>query len=98
VEGHFDDFEVPALRPAFSEIIIDQTGLLWIGEYQPLPENRSRWYVFDPSGELKGLVTVPSGAAIHDIAEDYILFQTPNELDIPIVRVHRLRRSPEDEE
>ena len=81
---------LPPVRPAFSQLMHDGDGRLWVGEYSPRPEVRSLWYVFRETGELLGSVRLPPGSVLHDVAGDLVLIQPPHPLDIPIVRVHEL--------
>lgn len=91
----FQAVDLPETRPAFSELIIDKTGLLWVGEYCPVNEDRVLWYVFGDSGVLLGTVTLPAGSVVHEVGEDYILLQPMHVVDLPFVRLHRLRRNEE---
>ncbi len=82
----------PAMVPAFMGVEYDPSGLIWVGEYKRRPELRESWFVFRETGELLGRVVLPTGSEIHAILSDRILLQPPHELDVPVLRVHRLAR------
>ena len=64
--------------PAFSEIMGDRAGYLWVREYDfPLEERPAPlWTVFDPEGWMLGFVETPAALVIKEIGEDYILGRT----------------------
>ena len=82
--------------PAFSELIIDRTGRLWVREANPAdavsvgqtttyPVGPSHWSVFDPRGRWLGDVTMPARFWPKEIGEDYVLGVARDELDVPTV-------------
>ena len=81
--------------PAFSEILSDDAGHLWVREYDFPQESRPAplWTVFDPEGHVLGFIEIPPELRIHHIGEDYILVHTRDELDIEYVQVWPLKRS-----
>ena len=81
------------MTPAFRGLAYDPSGVLWVGEYSPRPELRESWFVFSDTGELLGRVVLPRGSEIHAIAGDRILLQPQHELDVAILRVHRVVRA-----
>jgi hypothetical protein len=89
IEEVFSDEFLPAFAPAFSTLFHDEDGRLWVEEYQPRPELREIWYVFEASGDLLGTVRLSPGAVVHDIIGDLVLLQVPHPLDVPVVQIHR---------
>ena len=81
--------------PAFSTVLADETGHLWVREYDLPGEERPAplWTVFDPEGHVLGFIETPPGLRIHQIGEDYMLVHTRDELDIEYVQVWPLERS-----
>ena len=81
--------------PAFSSIVADAAGNLWVEEYEyPREERPSRlWSVFDPDGRILGLVETPKQIAIGEIGEDYILGWTHDEFDVEVIHIWPLDRS-----
>ena len=88
----FDDFPVPQLWPAFSELMLDHEGFLWVREYG----GSNDWFVFQPTGELAGKVEMPAKSKVYEIGEDYVVLRPPDDLDVPKVRIHRIRRQSGD--
>ena len=81
--------------PAFSTILSDAAGNLWVREYDFPREERPAplWTVFDPEGWVLGFIETPNGLRIGQIGEDYILGHYRDELDIEYVQVWPLGRS-----
>ena len=83
--------------PAFSAILGDDTGHLWVREYDyPQEEGEGSapiWTVFDPNGRVLGYVETPEGLRIRHIGEDYILGHIEDELGVEYVQVWPLVRA-----
>ena len=101
-EGFADEMrkslaETPLAKtfPAFSTILSDAAGNLWVREYDFPREERPAplWTVFDPEGRVLGFVETPKGLRVGQIGEDYILGHYRDELDIEYVQVWPLERS-----
>ena len=73
--------------PAFSGILSDRVGYLWVRERWS-----SIWTVFDPEGRVQGLVEIPSGLRVFEIGEDYILGRKYDELGVEYVQLWTLDR------
>ena len=80
--------------PAFSSVMGDATGHLWVEEYEFPREDRLGvlWTVFDPTGQVLGFVETPEGLEILEIGEDYILGKTEDEFEVEYVQVWPLER------
>ena len=72
------------LVPAFSQLIADRTGRLWVREARiadasatgalgMMPSVPSTWNVFDAEGRWLGNVTTPAGFQVHEFGADYVL-------------------------
>lgn len=81
--------------PAFSTILPDAAGNLWVREYDFPREERPAplWTVFDPEGRVLGFVETPKGLRINQIGEDYVLGHVEDELGVEQVQVWPLERS-----
>ena len=81
--------------PAFSTILSDAAGNLWVREYDFPREERPAplWTVFDPEGRVLGFIETPKGLRVGQIGEDYILGHYRDELDVEYVQVWPLERS-----
>ena len=80
--------------PAFSWVMSDAAGYLWVREYQPPREQRPvpLWTVFNPEGRVLGYIETPVGMNIWEIGEDYILGKVEDEQDVEYVQVWPLER------
>ena len=74
---------------AFSAILSDPLGYLWVREYR-----RRVWTVFDQEGQVQGLMEMPSGLGVFEIGEDYILGRSRDELGVEYVQLWSLSRDP----
>lgn len=59
----------PARKPAFSRLLVDRTGALWV----LMPGSANAWTVFTPDGAWLGTVTTPEGLRVDEVGTDYLL-------------------------
>ncbi|MDZ4674994.1 MAG: hypothetical protein SGI84_11105 [Gemmatimonadota bacterium] len=90
--------------PAFSKMLLDRQGNLWVLEYEPwedapdrwglvriwTPSGDTRWDVFQPDGRWLGSVTMPPLFVPLEIGADYVLGLVRDQDDIEQVRKHPL--------
>ena len=100
--------EFPKRMPRMGDMMVDRLGNLWVLEYEPPWHKAARtWHVFGAGGAWLTTVSVPSelGHApdyrslfpqprvwFLDIGADYIVMLHKDEMNVPEVRVHPLRR------
>jgi len=91
----FESTPLAETFPAFSRVLSDAAGNLWVREYDfPREERPARlWTVFDPDGRVLGFVETPKGLRIGRIGEDYILGHYRDELEVEYVQLWPLERS-----
>ena len=84
---------LPATKPAYSQLVVDSLGHVWLGEYRSgeSPVDRS-WYVFAPDGTWLGTVELPGRFQPYQIGADYLLGLSQDELDVETILVLRLNR------
>ncbi len=83
----------PPTYPAFEpKIQIDSDLNLWIKESRRPGGPNASWSVFSESGDLLGMVQMPSGVEVLDIGADYLLGLVRDELDVEYVQSFHLRR------
>lgn len=87
------DYPVVETFPAFSQLIVDATGHLWVKEYVRPDDEESVWTVFDPDGRVQGLVETPAGLLVFEIGADYILGRATDELEVEYVQLWGLARA-----
>ena len=92
---------VRATLPAFSGLVVDSEGNLWVEHYrvsQPirdLPPDTSdvpKWTVFDSRGAMLGDLLTPRGLQIMSVGADWVMGVWTDENGVEHVRVHRLVR------
>ena len=91
----FEDAPASDTRPAFTDILVDPSGAVWLqlhrGESeQDLPEE---WLVLDADGTWLGTVEIPDRFTVSDITMDAVLGDWEDELDIEHPQVLRLTRN-----
>jgi hypothetical protein len=84
------EMPVPETMPAYSDIIVDLEGNLWVGEYRRPGDDQPRWTVFDPDGVMLGGVETPQRLRIFEIGSDYVLGRGVDELDVEHIHVYDL--------
>ena len=79
---------------AFSSVIVDRLDHLWVEEFELPGQARpgSLWTVFDPEGRVLGFVETPDRLEIFEIAEDYILGRSWDEMYVEYVQLWALER------
>ncbi len=88
--------DLPDRLPAFSQILIDPEGRLWLIGYRVLgAEDEPRTAtVLSPDGRLLGQLTLPAGLRPFQVGDDWILGRTEDELGVVRVVLHRIARPP----
>ena len=81
-------------RPAYSKIIVDPSGALWLRQHRGRSEaaEPERWVVLAADGTWLGTVEVPDRFRILDIELDAVLGVWFNELNVQHPQVRRLER------
>ncbi len=82
---------VPDVAPPHGQIMADPAGNLWVQEWAPAVNERTRFTVFGPEGHLIGEVEVPQNFRVMDIGGDYILGVWRDEQDVEFIHLHSLR-------
>lgn len=91
----FETVPMADFFPAFSSVMGDAAGHLWVEEYEYPHEDRPGplWTVFDPEGRALGFVETPEGLELYEIGEDYILGRVRSELGVESIQLWPLERS-----
>lgn len=87
--------------PAFSELVMDADGNVWVRQYEvshgltTMHYRRtfdvpSKWVVFDPTGRWLGEVEMPAGFTALEFGDDYVLGMTRDEFDVEYIQVYDL--------
>ncbi|MGD8868966.1 MAG: hypothetical protein PVI01_15155 [Gemmatimonadales bacterium] len=87
---NFDALPVPKTMPAFSGLISDAEGNLWVAEYRRPGDDQPRWTVFDPDGVMLGVVETPERFRVYEIGSDYVLGRGVDDMDVEHIQVYDL--------
>jgi hypothetical protein len=91
-ERSLAEMPYPATMPAYSRIILDSEGNLWVAPYRRPGDEQPRWDVFDPDGQWLGTVETPPDFRVTEIGADYVLGVYRDELDVEQVQLYTLRK------
>jgi hypothetical protein len=89
------DAGIPAVYPAHDQVLVDDTGAIWlredIGTRRGRTESRS-WVVLGADGVWLGTVITPARFEVHQVVANRLVgvWRDPN--DVEHLRVHRLER------
>lgn len=88
-----DQVPVPETRPAYTRIILDHVGNLWMGRgpAEGDPKGGLDFLVFDREGALLGTVAVPP-LEVLEIGSDYLLGVSRDEYDVEYLQLHEVRK------
>lgn len=86
--------EIPVREtyPAFSAIVVDTEGAVWVEDYRRPAAGSARWTVFSPDGALVAQVTTPLELEVYEIGPDYVLGLWRDADDVEHVRMYELLR------
>ena len=73
--------------PAFSHLVLDDVGRLWIGAYARPTAAERAWVVIGTDGEVQETLMLPAEARILDVASDRIVLLSRDELDEEVLSV-----------
>ncbi len=98
LSNHMDRMDVPANRPAYREIVVDELGNLWVEDYQPEPRKSSRWTIVASDGRLLGTIGTPPTFKLLEVGDTWVLGVGLDEVDVEYVRLYKLDKSTLDSE
>jgi hypothetical protein len=73
---------VPATRPAYQSLLVDDDGHVWAEHFRGDPAEAPTWTVFDPERGALGSIQTPAGVAVLHIGRHALLGRTRGELEI----------------
>ena len=91
----FEDAPTSDTRPAFTDILVDPSGAVWLQLHRGESEQDQpqEWLVLDADGTWLGTVEIPDRFTVSDITMDAILGDWQDELDVEHPQVLRLTRN-----
>ncbi len=90
---YVDEADYPAFVPAYSAMLVDREGNLWVETYRVYTEPESEWTVFDQAGRWLTTVTLPDGLQVKDIGPDYVLGFLRDEVGLDRVALFGLKKT-----
>ena len=89
-----EDMPAPAARPAYSGLLVDPTGAVWLRPFVAWtdPAGPEEWTVLGSDGVWLGNVEIPEGFTLLDVGLDEVLGIRTTELDEQHPQVLRLTR------
>jgi hypothetical protein len=92
VRREFTDMTLPDTRPAYSELMVDELGNLWVREFDPIRDATQRWLVCDSNGVWLGRMTFPPRYTVLEILDDRVVGVERDDLDVERVVVYELSK------
>jgi hypothetical protein len=87
-------FEFPKMLPAYTKMMVDSDGLLWVADYPRGKGATLRWTIFEQTGKQVSEVLLPAWLEVSEIGRDYVLGKyVDRDDDIPQIRIYRLHRA-----
>lgn len=94
---------VPDSLPAFGDLLVDERGVLWVGEHHGLDLARIRllgdeprsWALFAPDGTPRGRVVTPPRVDVLDVRSGWIVGLHQDTIGVETVRLYRVATDDE---
>jgi hypothetical protein len=77
-------------RAAYDMVVGNQSGRLWIRDFDPWAREYRTWLVLDEDGRPDGVVTTPISLEVMEIAEDWVAGVSRDSLDVSHVVTYRI--------
>jgi len=91
-EAQLDSLPWPETMPAYSSILVDTDGNIWVADHRPFGVEQPVWNVFDSSYHMLGSVETPPQLTIFDVGPDYILGRWRESNGSELIRVYGLEK------
>lgn len=88
-----DELPMEVFLPAFSAMIGDRAGHLWVKDVFVPGNEWQAWTVFDSAGRAVSRVQLPGGLEVLDVGQDYVLGTMTGEMGVESVTLFALFRS-----
>lgn len=91
---------LPDSLPAYDDLLVDDRGVLWVGEHygidnpriRHLPDERRQWALFAPDGTPRGRVVTPPRVDVLDVRSGWMLAVHRSGLGVETARLYRVER------
>ena len=78
--------------PAYTSLLFDQLGWLWVARTIGPSDATRPWDVFDPTGRFQGTLTLPAAVRVTQIDQEYILGVRADANQVEYVVLYELAR------
>lgn len=89
-ERRISEMQLPETMPAFSSIVVDSDGSVWVGEYRYDGEPAEQFLVFDTDGRFTGRARVPPALRVMAIQDGHVWGRTTDDLGVEYVAAYEL--------
>lgn len=86
----FRTLEFPPTIPAYTQLVVDQGGALWVRDFKRAWDDVERWRVYTSEGEAIGAIDLPLRFRVHEIGVDYLAGVWTDEMGTEYVRAYEL--------
>jgi hypothetical protein len=90
-----DEADYPEQLPAYSAMLVDDRGNLWVEDYRIYTDAESTWSVFDREGQWLTTVDMPHGLQVLAIGDAYVLGFIRDDMGLDRVVLFALLKSGE---
>jgi hypothetical protein len=97
IEAELRLFPEHRVVPAYSDILVDDLGMLWVADFAlgsiGVDRRALDWTVFDTTGRIIARATIPAGLRLTHVGSELVVGVVKDTLDVEYVTVHRLQRT-----
>ena len=87
-----DAIPYPSEMPAFTALLTDRLGNVWIRRGLASPSSPGRWMILSPEGRPVARLETPPHGGIFDVADGYLVGMWRDELDVESMRLYGIDR------
>jgi hypothetical protein len=92
VEKKYGKAPIPDYLSSYDDVIEDDAGNVWAGEFRLTDSGIRPWHIFDNTGAWIGDVVPPAGWTIRAVGRDIVVVSRKDDSDLDHLFVHRLTR------
>jgi hypothetical protein len=82
----------PAQKAAYTRIVVDPEGNVWLGPSETPFQSLGPWRVFAASGHYLGELAIPERLHVLEVGSDYVLGQWRDDIGAESIRLYGLAK------